>query len=86
MHLIPLIKCRLVAKQPSNPCLNLDDKLSINMDYKSNMVRNRIGVLVSKQQRQEDSSKTQGKVEDDRRFTIDASIMKVMKSRRKIDF
>jgi len=67
-------------------CLNLDDKLSVNMDYKSNMVRNKIGVLVSKHARESDSSKTISKVEDDRRFTIDASIMKVMKSRRRIDY
>lgn len=56
------------------------------MDYSSQKVRNKIGVLVSRAQKQEDSTKTQGKVEDDRRFTIDASIMKVMKSRRRIDF
>jgi len=86
MHLIPLIKCRLLTKVPPNPCLNLDDKLFVNMDYKSNMLRNRIGVLVSKHAREVDSSKTAGKVEDDRRFTIDASIMKVMKSRRRLDF
>jgi cullin 3 len=36
--------------------------------------------------KENNNEKVQSKVEDDRRFTIDASIMKVMKSRRKIDY
>ena len=56
------------------------------MDYKSNLIRNKIGVLVSKHVKETNNEKVQSKVEDDRRFTIDASIMKVMKSRRKIDY
>ena len=58
----------------------------MNMDYKSNLIRNKIGVLVSKHVKETNNEKVQSKVEDDRRFTIDASIMKVMKSRRKIDY
>lgn len=85
MHLIPLIKSKLILKQPPQPVLNLDDKLSINMDYKSSLLRNRIGVFVSKQAKELDGVRTQNKVEDDRRFTIDASIMKIMKSRRVLD-
>ena len=85
MHLIPLIKSKLILKQPPQPVLNLDDKLSINMDYKSSLLRNRIGVFVSKQTKELDGVRTQNKVEDDRRFTIDASIMKIMKSRRVLD-
>lgn len=86
MHLIPLIKCKLLSKLPAQNSLNLDDKLFVNMDYKSNLVRNKIGVLVSKHAKDTDNSKVQSKVEDDRRFTIDASIMKVMKSRRRIEY
>lgn len=55
------------------------------MDYRSPSLRNKINVLASKIEKANDGSKIQSKVEDDRRFTIDASIMKVMKSRRKID-
>lgn len=86
MHLIPLIKCKLLSKLPAQNSLNLDDKLFVNMDYKSNLVRNKIGVLVSKHAKETDNGKVQSKVEDDRRFTIDASIMKVMKSRRRIEY
>lgn len=86
MHLIPLIKQKLLVKTPAINCLNLDDKLCVNQDYHNNAKRVKIGVLVSKNAKESDTAKTQSKVEDDRRFTIDASIMKVMKSRRRIDY
>ena len=41
--------------------------------------------MVSKNIKESDNSRVQIKVEDDRRYVIDASIMKVMKARRKID-
>jgi len=83
--LIPLIKCKLLLKNPVQPVLNYDDKLSVNMDFKSSSVRNKISVMVSKNIKESDNSRVQTKVEDDRRYVIDASIMKVMKARRKID-
>jgi len=86
MHLIPLIKCKLLKKEPATNSLQLEDRLSVNLEYKSNLIRNKIGVLVSKHIKETNNEKVQSKVEDDRRFTIDASIMKVMKSRRKIDY
>ena len=55
------------------------------MDYSSNLVRNRINVLVSKNAKEQEGQKTQNKVDDDRRYTIEAAIIKVMKNRRKID-
>ena len=83
--MIPLIKCKLLLKNPVQPVLNYDDKLSVNMDFKSSSVRNKISVMVSKNIKESDNSRVQTKVEDDRRYVIDASIMKVMKARRKID-
>ena len=83
--MIPLIKCKLLLKNPVQPVLNYDDKLSVNMDFKSSSVRNKISVMVSKNIKESDNSRVQIKVEDDRRYVIDASIMKVMKARRKID-
>lgn len=85
IHLIPLIKCKLLSKEPPQQSLQLDDRLSVNRDYKSNHLRNKIGVLVSKQAREADGNRTQSKVEDDRRFTIDANIIKVMKMRKRLD-
>lgn len=48
MHLIPLIKCKVLLKSPSQNSFNVDDKISVNLDFKSSLLRNKIPVLVSK--------------------------------------
>lgn len=50
------------------------------------MYRNKIAVLNSKIAKETDTKKVQGKVEDDRRYAIEASIIKVMKARKKIEY
>ena len=60
--------------------------MQINVDFRSNMYRNKIAVLNSKTQKETDTKKVQGKVEDDRRYAIEAAMIKVMKARRKIDY
>ncbi len=44
----------------------------MNRDYRSNLYKNKIPVMVSKAARQEESSKVESKVQDDRRYTIDS--------------
>ena len=56
------------------------------MDFKSSLLRNKIPVLVSRAVKETDSNKLQSKVEDDRRFAIDAAIMKVMKCKRRVEY
>ena len=60
--------------------------MQVNLEFKSNMYRNRVAVLNSRSAKAEDSKKVQGKVEDDRRYAIEAAMIKVMKARRKIDY
>jgi hypothetical protein len=79
MHLIPLIKNKILTKTPAVQSLSLDDKLVVNLDYKSNMMKNKINVLVSKKEKESENNKTSLKIDDDRRFIIDSCIMKVMK-------
>ena len=86
MHLIPLIKSKLLVKNPSANSFSAEDELKVNLEYKSNLFRNKIPVMVSKASKESDQVKVQGKVEDDRRYTIEASIIKVMKARRKIEY
>ena len=86
MHLIPMIKCKLVGKTPATNNLAADDELVVNQDYKSNLYKNKLPVLVSKAKKESEKKSVEGKVEDDRRYTIEASIVKVMKSRRTIDY
>ena len=86
MHLIPLIKSKLLTKTPAIQSLSQDDKMCVNLDYKSNMVRNKINVMVSKHQKESEQAKTSFKIDDDRRFVIDSALMKVMKSRRQLEY
>lgn len=86
MHLIPLIKCKLLAKTPTTNSFSAEDEMRVNVDYKSNLFRNKLPVMVSKATKENEAVKVQGKVEDDRRYTIEASIIKVMKARRKIEY
>ena len=60
--------------------------MQVNLEFRSNMYRNRVPVLTSKSQKETDTKKVQGKVEDDRRYAIEAAMIKVMKARRKIDY
>ena len=62
-----------------------DDKLCVNMAYSSQLIRNRIPVMISGKERQAESFRVAGKVEDDRRYTVEASIIKVMKARKTIE-
>ena len=85
-HLIPLIKQKIVVKDPQVNSFSAEDAMKINLDFKSNMYRNKVAVLNSKIQKESDTKKVQGKVEDDRRYAIEAAIIKVMKARRKIEY
>ena len=58
----------------------------MNMDFRSNMYRNKVSVHNSKVTKESETRKVQGKVQDDRRYAIEAAMIKVMKARRKIDY
>ena len=85
-HLIPLIKQKILIKTPSNPSFLAEDAMQVNLEFRSNMYRNKIQVLNSKAKKETDTKKVQGKVEDDRRYAIEAAMIKVMKARRKTDY
>ena len=55
MHLIPLIKSKLLLKNPAQNSFSSDDKISVNLDFKSNLLRNKISVLVSKNVKEQDN-------------------------------
>lgn len=45
-----------------------------------------MGVLTSKVQKEEENVRVEGKVEDDRRYTVEANVIKIMKARRRLDY
>jgi len=84
-HLIPLIKHKILTKTPAVHSFSAEDAMTVNVEFRSQMYRNKIAVLNSKIVKESDTRKVQGKVEDDRRYAIEAAMIKVMKARRKID-
>lgn len=80
-----MIKCKLLNKNPAAHSFNNEDVLTVNADYKSSLFRNKIPVMVSKQTKDKEGVRVQEKVEDFRRYEIEAAIIKVMKARRTID-
>lgn len=85
-NLIPMIQLKLVSKQPSIKEFNPEDVLTINESFRHNQIRINVPVLQSKQSKDQEKTKIQSKVSDDRRFIVDCTIVKVMKSKRLIDY
>lgn len=85
--MIPLIKKGVICKtEPNRHSLLETDELRVNDDFKSNLYKMQIAVLTSKMTKEQENNRLEGKVEDDRRYTIEANIIKVMKARRRLDF
>lgn len=84
LHLIPLIKMKVLLKTPPAPSFQAEDRLIPNPGYQSNLIRTKIPVLASKTNKADDNMRVASKVEDDRRYAVEASIVKVMKARRTI--
>jgi hypothetical protein len=55
------------------------------MAYTSQMLRNRIPIMISNKERQQENFRVAGKVEDDRRYLVEATIIKMMKARKTIE-
>jgi len=84
LHLIPLIKMKVILKTPEARSFLPEDRLTPNLNYTANLIRVKIPVFVSKQNKDNDNIRVASKVDDDRRYAVEASVVKVMKARRTI--
>ena len=55
------------------------------MNYHNNLIKIKVPVMHSKAQKNAEQVELSAKVEDDRKHIVDATIVKVMKSHKKID-
>ena len=55
--MIPLIKQKIVVKNPSVNSFSAEDAMQVNLEFRSNMYRNRVPVLTSKSQKETDTKK-----------------------------
>lgn len=84
-HLIPLCQFKILQKNPIGKEFRMDDTFTVNLNYHNNFIRIKVPVMHSKAQKNAEQADLSSKVEDDRKHIIDATIVKVMKSRKKID-
>jgi cullin 3 len=83
-HLIPLCQFKILQKNPQGKEFKMEDQLKVNLQYHNNLIKVKVPVMHSKIQKQTEAADVQEKVEDDRKYMIEATIVKIMKSRRRI--
>ena len=84
-HLIPLCQFKILQKNPMGKDFKMDDQFRVNFNYHNNLIRIKVPVVHSKIQKNAESADLSNKVEDNRKHIIDATVVKIMKSRRRID-
>jgi cullin 3 len=62
----------------------MDDTYQVNFKFSNNQIKVKIPVMHSKSAKQNEDADLKSKVEDDRKHMIEATIVKVMKSRRRL--
>jgi cullin 3 len=82
-HVMGLLKTGVICKNTPEKKLELHTELFINPDYKNKMFRIKVPVLLPKELVEDNiNQEIPEVVEDDRKHMIEASIVKIMKSRR----
>jgi cullin 3 len=76
----------VLQKNPMGKEFKEDDEFRVNLHFSSNLVKVKIPVITSKAQKTSESNDLQRRVDEDRKHIIDATIVKVMKTRRKMDY
>jgi cullin 3 len=90
-NLIPLIQLKIINKaNPNNPAQSVKefaqgDIYSLNGGFKSSMYKIRVPVAHAKENKMAEKADVSDKVDEDRRHMVEATIVKVMKTRRKIE-
>jgi hypothetical protein len=84
-HLIPLCKFKILDKYPKETDFKMEDQFQVNFSYSNNSFKIKLPVLCSKQQKTAETDELTKKVDDDRKLIIDAAIVRIMKSRKRLD-
>lgn len=76
-------KARVLSKEPRGKDVMPDDKFKHNPDFRSQLYKIRINQVQLKET-QEEQSMTEERVFQDRQYQIDAAIVRIMKTRKKL--
>ena len=76
---------KIVSKSPNTKDFNPNDVYSLNPNFKTNMAKIRLPVAHAKENKTQENNDVSQKVDEDRRHMVEATIVKVMKTRRRIE-
>lgn len=83
-HVLGLVKAKVLLKTSKGRVLNLDDNLSINLKYIGKLNRVKLEVI-STDTNTEKKENTSVDVTEDRKYFIEAGIVRIMKSRKTLE-
>jgi len=77
-------KFKILKKHPPSRDVNSDDSFSFNFDFTSSMQRIKISTIsaASKVEKAEERKETRDRIDEERRYQMDACIVRVMKDRK----
>jgi cullin 3 len=84
-NMVPVLGLKILMKEPDRKEFNGSDVFRVNCNFKSNHYRLKVPVAVQKEAKEKVEVEVQEKVDEDRRHLIEATIVKVMKARRRLD-
>ena len=83
-HLVPMIsKVNILNKVPNKKDFDMTDVFSLNNGFKNNLFKIKIPVAQAKELKTAEKNEVAEKVDEDRRHMVEATIVKVMKTRRR---
>ena len=84
-HILSLIKVKILLKNTKEFVLNGEDLLKVNDKFKNRLHKLKVPLLNQKDPLEEEKKVVIPKVEDDRKHLIEATIVRVMKARKRLD-
>jgi len=81
---LSLGKYKILKKEPFAKEFKDTDTYAFNSKFKSNLFRIRVVAVSAQKESKEQTVKTRGKVDEDRKHQVEAAIVRIMKSRRKL--
>lgn len=83
-HLIPLCQFKILAKNPQGKDFKMEDFYQVNFQFHNNSVKVKVPIVHSKKAAAEEANEIQERVDDDRKHMIEAVIVKIMKTRKRL--
>eukprot|EP00004_Rigifila_ramosa_P003165 TRINITY_DN1332_c0_g1_i6.p1 TRINITY_DN1332_c0_g1~~TRINITY_DN1332_c0_g1_i6.p1 ORF type:complete len:739 (+),score=176.85 TRINITY_DN1332_c0_g1_i6:553-2769(+) len=78
-------KYRVLTKEPKGKDVEDSDVFSFNGEFTCKLVRIKIGTVTAQKETEPELRETKTKLDEDRKHQIDAAIVRIMKSRKKMD-